>query len=62
MNFADFYESARNMLIDYITSIWFRGKPAEQAYVRSLLSEDEPLIAEPVFQSIFPREESKHNF
>ncbi|MDE6479778.1 MAG: DEAD/DEAH box helicase [Muribaculaceae bacterium] len=62
MNFADFYESARNMLIDYITSIWFRGKPAEQAYVRSLLSEDEPLIAEPVFQSIFPWEESKDNF
>lgn len=62
MNYSSFYVSARKMLIDSLVSIWFRGKPAEQDYIRYILSEEEPLIAEPVFQSIFPWDESKDNF
>lgn len=62
MDYAKFYISAQKMLIDYMTSIWFRGKPKEQEYLRYILSEKEPLLAEPVFQSIFPWEESKENF
>lgn len=62
MDYAKFYISAQKMLIDYMTSIWFRGKPKEQEYLRYILSKKEPLLAEPVFQSIFPWEESKENF
>lgn len=62
MNYAKFYTSAQQMLIDSLISLWFRGKPKEQAYMRYVLSEKEPLIAEPVFQSIFPWEESDETF
>lgn len=54
MNYADFYTSAEKVLIDTLVSLWFRGKAKEQAYMRQILSKDEPLMAEPVFQSIFP--------
>ena len=59
MNYADFYTSAEKVLIDSLVSLWLRGKAKEQAYMRQILSKDEPLMAEPVFQSIFPRERSK---
>lgn len=62
MNYAKFYTSAQQMLIDSLISLWFRGKAKEQEYMRYILSEKEPLIAEPVFQSIFPWEESKETF
>ena len=62
MNYADFYTSAEKVLIDTLVSLWFRGKAKEQAYMRQILSKDEPLMAEPVFQSIFPWENSKETF
>lgn len=62
MDYAKFYTSAQQMLIDSLVSLWFRGKAKEQEYMRYILSEKEPLIAEPVFQSIFPWEESKETF
>lgn len=62
MNYADFYTSAQKMLIDSMVSIWFRGQAEEQKYMRHILEEEEPLLSEPVFQSIFPWEESKENF
>ena len=62
MNYADFYTSANKMLIDSIVSIWFKGKPREQEYIRYILTNEEPLIAEPVFQSIFPWENSNETF
>lgn len=62
MNYAKFYISAEKALIDSLVSIWFRGKAKEQAYMRQILSKDEPLMAEPVFQSIFPWESSKETF
>ena len=45
-----------------MVSMWFKGKPKEQEYLRYLLTEEEPLMAEPVFQSIFPWEESRETF
>ena len=62
MNYADFYTSAKRMLIDSIVSIWFRGSAKEQEYMRHILTEEEPLLSEPVFQSIFPWEDSKETF
>lgn len=62
MNYADFYTSAEKVLIDTLVSLWLRGKAKEQAYMRQILSKDEPLMAEPVFQSIFPWESSKETF
>lgn len=62
MNYAKFYTSAEKKLIDSLVSIWFRGKAKEQTYMRYILSKEEPLMAEPVFQSIFPWESSKETF
>lgn len=62
MNYADFYTSAKRMLIDSMVSIWFRGSAKEQEYMRYILTEEEPLLSEPVFQSIFPWEDSKETF
>lgn len=56
MNYADFYTSAEKVLIDSLVSLWLRGKAKEVAYMRHILSKEEPLMAEPVFQSIFPWE------
>ena len=49
MNYADFYTSAKKMLIDSMVSIWFKGKAKEQEYMRHILTNEEPLLAEPVF-------------
>lgn len=62
MNYADFYISAERMLVDSLVSLWFKGRAKEQNYMRQILTEDEPLLAEPVFQSIFPWEESCYTF
>ena len=62
MNYSNFYTSAKKMLTDSLVSIWFRGKGKEQEYMRRILTEEEPLLSEPVFQSIFPWEESAETF
>ena len=62
MNYADFYISAKRMLVDSMVSIWFRGRAKEQEYMRHILTEKEPLLSEPVFQSIFPWEDNKETF
>lgn len=62
MNYADFYISAEKMLVDSLVSLWFKGRAKEQNYMRKILTEDEPLLAEPVFQSIFPWEEGRETF
>lgn len=62
MKYADFYISAKEKLVNSLVSLWFRGKPQEQEYVRRILTEDEPLLSEPVFQSRFPWEESDITF
>lgn len=62
MNYSNFYISAKKMLTDSLVSMWFRGRGKEQEYMRRILSEDEPLLSEPVFQTIFPWEESRETF
>lgn len=62
MNYAKLYTSANKMLIDSLVSIWFNGNAKEQEYMRYILDNDERLLSEPVFQSIFPWEESEKTF
>ncbi len=62
MNYLDFYTKAREQLINSMVNLWVRGLSKEQEYLRRLLENEEPLLAEPVFQSIFPWESSEHTF
>lgn len=62
MNYLDFYTKAREQLINSMVNLWVRGLSKEQEYLRRLLENKEPLLAEPVFQSIFPWESSEHTF
>ena len=62
MNYSLFYKQAEELLIDSIASLWFKGQAQEQNYIRRVLTKEEPLLAEPVFQSIFPWEESVDSF
>lgn len=62
MNYFSFYNKAKELLIDSLASLWFKGQAQEQEYIKRILTKDEPLFAEPVFQSIFPWEESADSF
>ena len=62
MNYLHFYTKARERLIDTMVNLWVRGHKKEEDYLRRLLENEEPLLAEPVFQSIFPWESSEHTF
>lgn len=62
MNYSKFYTKAREQLINSMVNLWVRGLSKEQDYLRQLLENEEPLLAEPVFQSIFPWESSEHTF
>lgn len=62
MNYSKFYTKAREQLINSMVNLWVRGLSKEQDYLRQLLENEEPLQAEPVFQSIFPWESSEHTF
>ena len=62
MNYSDFYKNAKRRLTDALLSLWFSGKKKEQDYLRYVIEEKEPLLAEPVFQSIFPWESSLYTF
>ena len=62
MNYFIFYTKAREQLINAMVNLWVRGHNEEQEYLRHLLENEEPLLAEPVFQSIFPWESSEHTF
>ncbi len=62
MNYKDFYVSSRSALVDALTSMWLPGRIREQRYMKWLLTEDEPLLAKPVFQSIFPWESGNETF
>lgn len=62
MNYLHFYTKAREQLINSMVNLWVRGHKEEQEYLSHLLKDEEPLLAEPVFQSIFPWESSEHTF
>lgn len=62
MNYCEFYKNSKQRLTDSLVSMWASGHKKEQDCLRELLDEKEPLIAEPVFQTIFPWESSKETF
>ena len=62
MNYLELYTGSRERLIDAMVNLWLRGKGKEQAYLRHILTDKEPIMADPVFQSIFPWESSKQTF
>ena len=54
MNYSEFYKTSKTRLTEALVSMWASGHLKEQECLRELLEEKEPLIAEPVFQTIFP--------
>lgn len=62
MNYHQFYEDANNTLVEALTSMWAAGRTEEKEYLRYILTEKEPLMQEPVFQTVFPWKESKQTF
>ena len=61
MNYANFYRESTQRLVDALVSTWASGHPTEQHYLRKMLI-NEPLVARPVFQTIFPWKQSELNF
>lgn len=61
MNYKDFYKKANEQILEALSGLWFKGLPKEQAVFRKLVGEKEPLMAEPVFQTIFPWKQSVHS-
>lgn len=53
MDYSKFYTDANKALVDALVSTWVSGHKEEQNYLRELLTQKEPLIAPPVFQTIF---------
>lgn len=62
MNYFEFYKNSKRRLTDSLVSIWASGHTKEQECLRELLDEREPLIADPVFQTIFPWDAAKATF
>lgn len=62
MNYLEFYKEAKRRLTDGLVSVWASGRAAEQESLRELLDEKEPLVAEPIFQTIFPWKASEKTF
>lgn len=59
MDFKRLYENADRRAADALISLWSNGNKPFQDYIRYLLSVEEPLLADPVFQSTFPWEPAK---
>lgn len=61
MNFQEFYSKTENRLVDSILSLWATGDIEFQNYFRFLF-ENEPLLADVIFESTFPWEASDVEF
>lgn len=61
MNFKNFYTKAENRLTDAILSLWATGDKEMQDYFKCILAK-EPIMADVVFQAMFPWEQSQTNF
>ena len=62
MQFSDFYQKANKQLLEALSNNWFKGHPKEAAHFKELITTREPLISEPVFQTIFPWKCSEYTF
>ncbi len=60
MNFNEFYKNANRRLVDAISGMW--SIDIESKNQLNVLFEDEKLVADPVFQSMFPWEPSEKTF
>ena len=61
MNYSEFYKAAKAELESAFTSMYAKGHPNNVAILKEALKE-EPLVREPVFQTIFPWETSGIEF
>ncbi len=61
MNFEKFYKKTENRLKDAILSLWATGDKEMQDYFKYLL-DNQPIIADAVFQGTFPWENAEVNF
>lgn len=61
MNFQEFHHKTKQRLTDAILSLWATGDKEMQDYFKFLLDQ-EPIIAEPIFQATFPWEQSELKF
>ena len=61
MNYLEFYINSQRHLCETLLSMWASGQESNQKYFKQLLNE-EPLLAEPVFQATFPWESSAKSF
>ena len=57
MNFNEFYKNANRRLVDAISGMWASDMDSKNQL--NVLFEDEKLLADPVFQSMFPWEPSE---
>lgn len=61
MKYTDVYINAKRRTKEAILSMWAAGKQDTQQYLNKLL-EEEPILAEPIFQSMFPWESDTRRF
>lgn len=61
MNFTEFYYKTKNRLTDAILSLWATGDIEMQTYFKYLL-EQEPILADVIFQNTFPWESADKVF
>ena len=62
MKYSEFYEQANDQLIESLSNMWFRGHPDALDHFKHMVGEREPLLSEPVFQTIFPWRNSECDF
>jgi superfamily II DNA/RNA helicase len=61
MNYTEFYTNAKRRTQEALLSMWAAGKKDTQEYLKKVF-EEEPILAEPVFQSMFPWESDNRRF
>jgi superfamily II DNA/RNA helicase len=61
MNYTEFYTNAKRRTQEALLSMWAAGKQETQEYLKKVF-EEEPILAEPVFQSMFPWESDTRKF
>lgn len=61
MRYTDLYNNAKRRTKEALLSMWAPGKQDTQEYLNQIF-EEEPILAEPIFQSMFPWESDTHRF
>jgi DEAD/DEAH box helicase domain-containing protein len=61
MIYKDFYINTKRRTTEALLSMWAAGKKHTQEYLKQIF-EEEPILAEPVFQSMFPWQSDTRKF